>query len=61
MGRAPFDLVLLQRLHQGLKGHEASVTIRPLKNARRYDAYQQLREDLELMAWSLSQDARFGR
>lgn len=60
MVRAPFDLVLLQRLHAGLKAHEPAVTIRPLKSARRSDPYQQLREELELTAWSLTQDARFG-
>lgn len=57
MARVAFDIVLLRRLYSG----EATVTIQLRTVARRRDAHQQLREDLEMMAWSLSQPVRLTR
>ena len=57
MHRWSMELALLQQLYTGLKGYEPAVVVRPISASRRL-ANQQMLEEIELMAWSLSQPTR---
>ena len=57
MDRVPLELDLLRKLHSGDVAHP-NVTVRILPiSVKRYGS-QQMLEDIELMAWSLSQPNR---
>ena len=57
MERGPLELVLLRRLTSGWKTQDVRVILLPL-SIRRYE-HQQMLEEIELMAWSLTQVGKF--